>query len=136
MNLTLIRKYPAADCIVGELFIDGKFECFTLEDIERPLKIAGVTAIPRGHYEIVITYSARFKKPLPLLLNVPNFDGVRIHTGNTALNTEGCILVGKSKTENSVLQSRDAFNILFPKLQQAASKEKIVLEIKGVEGLT
>jgi hypothetical protein len=136
MNLTLIRKYPAADCIVGELFIDGKFECFTLEDIERPLKIAGVTAIPRGHYEIVITYSARFKKPLPLLLNVPNFDGVRIHTGNTALNTEGCILVGKSKTENSVLQSRDAFNALFPKLQQATSNEKIILEIKGVDELS
>ena len=131
MNLTLIRKFPAPDCIIGELYINDKFECFTLEDIERPLKIAGVTAIPRGHYEIVITFSARFGKPLPLLLNVPGFDGVRIHTGNTSTNTEGCVLVGKSRTNNSVTQSRDAFNILFPKLQAAAAKEKIILEIKG-----
>ena len=131
MNLTLIRKFPAPDCIIGELYIDGKFECFTLEDIQRPLKIAGVTAIPRGHYEIVITFSARFGKPLPLLLNVPGFDGVRIHTGNTSTNTEGCVLVGKSRTNNSITQSRDAFNVLFPKLQAAASKEKIIIEIKG-----
>lgn len=131
MNLTLIRKYPAPDCVIGELYIDDKFECFTLEDIERPLKIAGVTAIPRGHYEIVITFSARFGKPLPLLLNVPGFDGVRIHTGNTSSNTEGCLLVGKSRTNNSITQSRDAFNVLFPKLQAAAAKEKIIIEIKG-----
>ena len=131
MNLTLFRKFPAPDCIIGELYINGKFECFTLEDIERPLKIAGVTAIPRGHYEIVITFSARFGKPLPLLLNVPGFDGVRIHTGNTSTNTEGCVLVGKSRTNNSITQSRDAFNVLFPKLQAAASKEKIIIEIKG-----
>ena len=131
MNLTLIRKFPAADCVIGELYVDGVFESYTLEDIERPVKVAGVTAIPRGHYELVITYSERFKKLLPLLLNVPNFDGVRIHTGNTSAHTEGCILVGKSKTENQVLQSRDAFAVLFPKLQAAAAKEKIFIEIKG-----
>jgi hypothetical protein len=131
MNLTLIRKYPGPDCIIGELFINGEFECFTLEDLERPLKIPGVTAIPRGHYEIVITFSARFKKLLPLFLSVPNFEGVRIHTGNTAANTDGCILVGKSRTNNSVTQSREAFDVLFPKLQAAAGKEKIIIEIKG-----
>lgn len=131
MDLKLIRKYPAADCVIGELYVNGKFECYTLEDIERPLKIAGVTAIPRGHYEIVINYSARFKKPLPLLLNVPNYDGVRIHSGNTSADTEGCILPGKTKTKNSVLQSRDAFNALFTKLQAAAGKEKIIIEITG-----
>jgi hypothetical protein len=130
MNLTLIRKYPATDCIIGELFIEGVFECYTLEDIERPVKVAGVTAIPRGHYEMVITYSERFKRLLPLLLNVPNFDGIRIHTGNTSAHTEGCILVGKSKTENQVLQSKVAFDELFPKLQAAAAKEKIFIEIK------
>lgn len=130
MNLTLIRKYPAPDCIIGELFIEGVFECYSLEDIERPVKVAGVTAIPRGHYEMVITYSERFKRLLPLLLNVPNFDGVRIHTGNTSAHTEGCILVGKSKTENQVLQSKVAFDELFPKLQAAAAKEKIFIEIK------
>jgi hypothetical protein len=131
MNLTLIRKYPGTDCIIGELFVDGKFECYTLEDIERPVKIPGVTAIPRGFYEVVITYSERFKKLLPLLLNVPNFDGVRIHTGNVAANTEGCILVGQAKATDSIQQSKLAFDALFPKLQAAAGKEKIIMEVKG-----
>lgn len=131
MDLKLIRKYPATDCVIGELYVNGKFECYTLEDIERPLKIAGVTAIPRGHYEVVINFSARFKKPLPLLLNVPNYDGVRIHPGNASADTEGCILPGKTKTKNSVLQSRDAFNALFTKLKVAAGKEKIIIEITG-----
>ena len=131
MNLTIIRKYPATDCVVGELYVDGVFECYTLEDVERPVKIAGVTAIPRGQYETVITYSERFKRMLPLLLNVPNFDGVRIHTGNVSAHTEGCILVGKARTDYQVLQSKDAFEELFKKLQTAAQKEKIFIEIKG-----
>lgn len=131
MNLTLIRKYPGADCIIGELFVDGKFECYTLEDVERPVKIPGVTAIPRGTYEVVISYSNRFEKLLPLLQNVPNFEGVRIHTGNKATHTEGCILVGKSKTTDQVQQSVVAFDALFPKLQAAAAKEKIIIEVKG-----
>jgi hypothetical protein len=131
MNLKLIRKYPAPDCIIGELYVNDTFECYTLEDIERPVKLAGVTAIPRGHYEVVITFSARFKKLLPLLLNVANFDGVRIHSGNTSADTEGCVLVGKTRTKTSVLQSRDAFASLFKKLQAAAVKEKIILEVTG-----
>ena len=131
MELKLIRKFPAPDCVIGELYVNGKFECYTCEDIERPVKLAGVTAIPRGHYEVVITYSERFKKQLPLLLNVPNFSGVRIHTGNTSKDTEGCILPGKGKTKNSVTQSRIAFDALFTKLKAAAVKEKIILEITG-----
>jgi hypothetical protein len=131
MNLKLIRKYPASDCVIGELYVNDQFECYTCEDIERPVKLDGVTAIPRGNYEIVITFSERFQKLLPLLLNVPNYDGVRIHPGNTSADTEGCILPGKGKTENSVTQSRDAFAVLFPKLDAAAKKEKIFLEITG-----
>ena len=131
MNLTLIRKYPGTDSIIGELYVDGQFECYTLEDVERPEKIAGVTAIPRGRYEMVITFSQRFQKLLPLLLNVPNYEGVRIHTGNIAAHTEGCILVGKSKLQDRIGQSVDAFNQLFPRLQEAAAKEKIFIEIKG-----
>lgn len=132
MELKLIRKYPDKECVIGELFVNGKFECYTCEDIERPVKLAGVTAIPRGHYEVVITFSQRFQKPLPLLLNVPNYDGVRIHPGNTAKDTEGCILPGKGKTKTSVTQSRDAFAALFKKLEDASKKEKIILEIVGV----
>ena len=132
MNLKLIRKYPNVDCVIGELYVNNKLECYTCEDIERPVKIHGVTAIPRGIYEVVITYSDRFKKPLPLLLNVPNYEGVRIHPGNTAADTEGCILPGKGKTLNSVTQSVEAFSALFAKLDLASKKEKIYIEIKGV----
>ncbi len=77
MNLKLIRKYPHPDCMIGELYVNNKFECYTCENIERPEKIPGVTAIPRGIYEIAITWSNRFKKPLPLLLNVPAFEGMQ-----------------------------------------------------------
>jgi hypothetical protein len=129
MNLKLIRKYPDTDCIIGELYINDKFECYTCEDIERLVKVASVTAIPRGHYEVVITFSERFQKPLPLLLNVPNYSGVRIHPGNTSKDTEGCILPGKGKTKNTVTQSKDAFQVLFSKLEAAAKKEKIFIEI-------
>ena len=131
MNLKLIRKYPSAECTIGELYINDVFECYTCEDIERITKIKGQTAIPRGIYEVVITFSNRFKRPLPLLLNVSNFEGIRIHPGNTAADTEGCILPGKNKTINSVTQSTDAFNTLFNKIQVAAKSEKIFIEIKG-----
>ena len=130
MNLTLYRKYPGNECTIGELFVDDKFECYTLEDKERPEKIAKITAIPKGKYEIVISFSNRFQKLLPELKNVPNYEGVRIHTGNYATDTEGCILVGTTKTADMVGNSKEAFNNLFPKLQEAASKEKIWIEIK------
>lgn len=131
MELKLIRKYPGTDCVIGELSINGTFECYTLEDIERPLKIAGVTAIPRGHYEVVITFSQRFQKLMPLLLNVPNYSGVRIHPGNTSAHTEGCILVGKSKSANAIGESKVAYAALFTKLEAACKTEKVILEITG-----
>ncbi len=131
MNLKLIRKFPSDECVIGELYVNNKFECYTCEDIERAVKIAGVTAIPRGIYEVVITFSDRFKKQMPLLVNVPNYAGVRIHPGNTAADTEGCILPGKERTASGVLQSVDAFSALFVKLELAAKSEKIFIEIKG-----
>ena len=136
MNLKLNRKFSAKDCIVGELSINGTFECFTLEDIERPLKIAGVTAIPRGFYEVVITFSERFKKPMPLLQSVPNYSGVRIHSGNSAADTEGCILVGTARQDDKILNSRAAFDALFQKLEAAAAIEKIIMEVTGEVPIT
>ena len=129
MELQIKRTDFSEESTIGELSVNGVFECYTLEDKVRPVKIAGRTAIPSGRYEVIINFSQRFQKQLPLLLNVPNYEGVRIHSGNTAANTEGCILVGETKTDNFVGESRWAFNRLFEKLKVAAETEKIFLEI-------
>lgn len=129
MDLKLVRTDLTSQSTIGELSVDGKFECYTLEDVVRPVKIKGMTAIPAGSYEVVISHSARFQRLLPLLLNVPNFDGIRIHAGNTAADTEGCLLVGQAKASNAISGSRNAFDALFAKLQAAAAREKIFIEI-------
>jgi hypothetical protein len=116
------------DYTVGKLYINGVYECFTLEDPVRETKIHGETAIPYGTYNVIITQSARFKRELPLLLNVKNFVGVRIHAGNTVDQTEGCILTGTMRTKDGkVLNSRIAFDALFKKMKE--SKTPITLEI-------
>ena len=119
MQITVKRLYKTDTSTIGELLIDGVFECYTLEDVERPVKIKNETAIPKGTYKVIINQSNRFKRLLPLLLNVPNFEGVRIHSGNTNHNTEGCILVGQTKSKNFIGQSRKAFDKLFKKMQEA-----------------
>ena len=123
MNITLQREPSNTQSTIGELDIDGVFECFTCEDVVRPVKIKGETAIPAGRYQVVVTMSNRFKRDLPLLLNVPGFEGVRIHTGNTAADTEGCILVGQELGDRSVLNSKAAFAHLFPKIQAALQND-------------
>lgn len=119
MQLTVKRLYKSENSVIGELLIDGVFECFTLEDAERPIKIKGETAIPVGTYRVIINQSNRFKRLLPLLLNVPTFEGVRIHSGNSNHDTEGCILVGQTRNKNYIGQSRKAFDKLFKKMQAA-----------------
>ena len=106
MILELKRKIFTDDSTIGELSIDGKFVCYTLEDKVRDVKIKNVTAIPYGKYELAITFSNRFQQYMPLLLNVPGFEGVRIHSGNKSADTEGCILVGSSKSLNFIGSSR------------------------------
>lgn len=146
MNLLLVRDRISSPpgCIFGRLYINDQFECWTLEDVEREMtdgekgltkeeKVHGKTAIPTGRYRVDITRSARFGRDLPLLLNVPNFEGIRIHPGNTAADTEGCILVGTvaSKTTGFLGGSRVAFNKLFDKLFDAkADKEEIWIEVR------
>lgn len=121
MKLLLKRLHRTEHSTIGELHIDGKFECYTLEDKEREVKIKSETAIPKGTYIVGITLSNRFKRLLPILINVPNFEGVRIHSGNSNHDTEGCILVGTTRSEDYIGNSRIAFQKLFKKMQLAKS---------------
>ena len=129
MILELKRKIFTDDSTIGELSIDGVFVCYTLEDKVRDTKIKNITAISYGKYEVIINFSNRFKQYMPLLLKVPGFEGVRIHTGNKSDDTEGCILVGSSKSLNFIGGSRVTYKSLFAKMKLAAKKEKIFINI-------
>jgi hypothetical protein len=134
VELTLTRKIFTDISTVGELDINGTFECYTLEDKVREEKIAGKTAIPMGRYKVDITHSPRFNCDMPLLFDVPNFKGVRIHTGNVADHTEGCLLVGTSKSDNRITGSKAAYAALFAKLKKAKDRgESIHITIKSGE---
>ena len=121
MHLLLTRTVHSPQSTIGTLAVDGVFVCHVLEDAVRPAKVWGQTAIPAGTYSLTITYSRRFRQPLPLLLGVPGYDGVRIHSGNTAADTRGCLLVGRYAPEqpNWVADSRATFAGLFARLQAA-----------------
>ena len=125
MKITVFRDRLTSNATTGKLLIDGVFECYTLEDYvrqEEAPKIFGKTAIPYGEYDVVITHSPHFGYDLPLLCSVPNFEGVRIHSGNTATDTEGCLLVGVERGYEAVYQSRAAFKALFSKIKDALDK--------------
>jgi hypothetical protein len=129
MKLDLIRKDFTDKSTIGDLLIDGKFFCFTLEDVPRAVKIPGETAIPEGTYQVITNYSNRFKTVMPLLLNVPNFEGVRFHSGNSSADTEGCILLGFTKSKDFICNSRKAFNAFMPKLKEGLKTGKVFLTI-------
>ena len=110
MKLKLVRKYKCPNYTIGHLYINDKYFCDTLEDKVRQLdsiedKIKHKTAIPKGKYKVVVTMSPRFKRLLPLLLNVPFFEGIRIHRGNDENDTSGCIIVGENKIKGKVINS-------------------------------
>jgi hypothetical protein len=132
MKITLVRGKEMGNATPGMLYLDSKLFCYTLEDVSRPVKVYGKTAIPKGKYVVKLTMSNRFKKVMPLLLGVPNFEGIRIHAGNTSEDTEGCILVGTQSSvvagNYNVLGSRDAFSKLMAIL--TPYKGEIVMEIK------
>ena len=131
MKLQVVRFMCGATCTIGELMVDGEHECWTLEDVVRPEgapKVYGETAIPYGTYPVIVAYSNRFQRDLPLLVGVPDFTGIRIHPGNTAADTHGCLLVGRSHTGGSVTESRLAFDALFPKIRDAIKRgEKVTI---------
>ena len=137
MELKLNRIFLGSFATIGELYIDKKYIADTLEDRVRPEgeKIYGKTAIPEGTYEMVLSYSPRFKKILPEILNVPNFTGIRIHCGNSSANSSGCILVGTwdGEKEDWISDSKIAFNKLMSLLEEATNnKEKITITVKSL----
>lgn len=139
MKLTLIRIANKATYTIGKLYVDGKYECDVIEDTDRGLdnsmsvdeikrkKVYGETAIPTGTYNLIINYSQKYKKQMPLLLNVKGYEGIRIHSGNTAKDTLGCLIVGQNKEVGKVINSRVTYNKLFDKLSKA---KNIWVEIK------
>jgi len=135
MNLTLDRTLKGPVATLGDLAIDGVFECHTLEDKVREIdgqpveqwKVKGETAIPAGTYRVVIDFSNRFQRRMPHVLDVPGFTGIRIHKGNTAADTEGCILLGlKENGTGMIVQSTVAFDAFLPKLEAALDAGEIV----------
>lgn len=144
MKIKLVRIAFKETYTIGKLYVDGKYVCDTIEDKDRGLdnsmtvneilrrKIKGQTAIPTGHYNIEITYSPKYKRMMPLLLGVKGFSGIRIHSGNTSKDTEGCLLVGKNKQVGMVLESRDTYQRLFAMMQ---GEKNITIDIirKGKE---
>lgn len=153
MKLKLERRFPRDRYTIGKLYIDGKSFCDTLEDTDRGLtssmsdaqirgmKIKGETAIPTGRYLVDMkTVSPRFggraqyqfcKGRLPRLCNTPGYQGVLIHIGNTAKDTDGCILVGENKEKGKVLNSTATFRKLYPILKAADERgEQIYITIE------
>ena len=134
MKLKVERLWKKPGYTVGRLYVDGKFFCNTLEDTVRDLnrvgKIPGKTAIPYGEYKVVFNWSPKFGRNLPRLLNVPAFEGILIHPGNTADDSSGCILVGKNTEVGRLTESRytsDKLNVLVEDAQRKG--ESITIEI-------
>lgn len=153
MKLKVERRWPKATYTIGRLYIDGIYYCNTLEDADRGLKwndplsfiqsrkVAGETAIPKGKYTITMNvtspkyagvawYYNLCRGKMPRLLHVPGFDGILIHTGTTALDTRGCILVGKNTKVGKLTDSKVTFQQIYKLMKAASDKgEEITIEI-------
>jgi len=148
MELILTRIAKRKTYTIGRLYIreqvmdeylpgyEDRYFCDTLEPTWRDYehgayKVKGRSAIPEGRYAVVISYSPKFKQWLPILLGVPKFEGIRIHAGNTAKDTEGCILVGQNREVGKVLDSRKWLNELKQKIVEAKDRgESVWITVK------
>lgn len=134
MEIKVIRKWMKQSYTMGRMYIDDNFFCGTLEDVVRDLndynhdgdyddpgegKIYGETAIPCGRYKVIVNESPKFKKRLPLLLDVPGFEGIRIHSGNSAKDSYGCILVGQNTSTGRLTNGPYFQTLLVQKIDEA-----------------
>ena len=138
MELQLKRLYRKSEYTIGKLYIDGVYFCDVVEDKDRCLysymnigeiskiKVKDKTAIPYGKYKVRLSMSPKYKKILPEIMNVPGFTGVRIHSGNYASDSSGCLIVGKNTVKGGVTQSKVTMSKLMEKLK---GKTNIEIEI-------
>lgn len=134
MKLKVERRFLKPGYTIGRMEVDGKYFCDTLEDrvrdLSREKKVPGQTAIPAGKYEVIVNISPRFRRKLPRLLNVPGFEGILIHRGNTPEDTAGCILVGENKAKGKVINSTPYELRLTEMIERAQSAgESITIEV-------
>lgn len=129
MHITVQRETLKDDRTLGSIAIDGMHFAWTLEDAVRDRKIPNETAIPAGVYEVVVNYSNRFARQLPMLLNVPGFTFIRIHGGNGPENTEGCILVGRERDDERIWNCSGAVSELTFRIRNATTTGKVFAEV-------
>ena len=142
MNILVKRVAKKEAYTIGKLYIDNKYFCDTLEDRDRGLKqsmplseiqkikVKHQTAIPTGTYEVKWTWSPKYKRMMPLIDNVPGFEGIRIHSGNSQQDTSGCLLLGKNSVVGKVLESRATINKFYPIVSEACKKGKVYITIE------
>ena len=135
MKLLLRRLYRKDTYIIGKLYIDGEYFCDVVEDRDRGLtqdmplseikkiKVMHETAIPYGTYKVVLSYSPRFKRILPAILNVPGFEGIRIHNGKNSGSSSGCLIVGRNTIKGGVTSSKEYMEKLIDILKKANTIE-------------
>ena len=142
MKIKVQRRYLAPDYTIGSLFIDDEYVCDTIEDKVRDMnqdgdlddpgeeKVYGETAIPYGMYAVELSMSPKFKRLLPLILDVKHFTGIRIHRGNTAGDSHGCILPGENKVKGRVINSTKYELEIVERMRKAIEAgEELTIEI-------
>lgn len=135
MHIRAHRNVFTDTSTISSVTVNDDFVCYFLEDTDRKLedggtKVYGRTAIPRGFYEIKMDYSPKYKRNMPHVLDVPGFEGIRIHPGNKADDTEGCLIPGSSYRKDWVSESKVAYeNLLSMMLNAWTAGEKVTLEI-------
>lgn len=141
MEIVVQRDLESSEWTRGKLFIDGVFECFTLEDQYQQKKVKKETRIPAGRYKILLrivgTHHDRYKVKFPgihqgmlHLQDVPEFQFILIHIGNTDADSEGCLLVGSSFMNGKLVGSTIAYEKLYKKVVKAAEKGELWITIK------
>lgn len=131
MKLQLIRDVRGTNYTLGKLFADGVYVCETCEDTDRKMEAGGEkvyakTAIPLGTYKVSVSFSQRFKKPLPLIHDVPGFTGIRMHGGNGPDDTEGCILVGKVRMARGIANCAATLQRIIDMIDDAEEAGEVV----------